>query len=118
MPGVETTLPLLLNAVNNKKLKLEKLVELCCENPAKIFRIRNKGYIDEDFDADLTIIDMDMEKEVKNEEIKSKSGWSPYMGWKLKGWPVMTIIKGNVVYDNGKINDIKAKGILYEKGIK
>lgn len=113
VPGVETTLPLLFNAVLNKKLKIEKLAQLCCENPAKIFKIRNKGFIKEDYDADLVIVDPSLEKEVKNEELFTKCKWSPFNGWKLKGWPVMTIVNGNIVFENGKINDIKAKEISY-----
>lgn len=113
IPGIETMLPLLFNAVLNKKLKIEKLVQLCCENPAKIFQIRNKGFIKEGYDADLVVVDPLLEKEIKNDELFTKCKWSPFNGWKLKGWPVMTIVNGNVVFENGKINDIKAKEISY-----
>ncbi|MBI2128698.1 amidohydrolase family protein [Candidatus Woesearchaeota archaeon] len=113
IPGVETMLPLLFNAVLNKKLEVEKLVQLCCENPAKIFQIRNKGVIKEGYDADLVVVDPILEKEVKNENLFTKCKWSPFNGWKLKGWPMMTIVNGNIVFENGKINDIKAKEISY-----
>ncbi|MDO8740293.1 MAG: dihydroorotase family protein [Candidatus Woesearchaeota archaeon] len=113
VPGVETMLPLLFNAVLNKKLKMEKLVQLCCENPAKIFQIRNKGFIKEGYDADLVVVDPMLEKEVSNEDLFTKCKWSPFNGWKLKGWPVMTIVNGDVVFENGKINDIKANEISY-----
>lgn len=113
IPGIETMLPLLFNAVLNKKLKMEKLVQLCCENPAKIFQIRNKGFIKEGYDADLVVVDPLLEKEVNNESLFTKCKWSPFSGWKLKGWPVMTIVNGNVVFENGKINNIKAKEISY-----
>ena len=115
VPGVETLLPLMLDAVNKEKLSLQKLVELCCHNPAKIFKIKNKGHLEEGYDADLVIIDMNLEKEVKNEELFTKCGWSPFNGWKLKGWPVMTIVNGKIVFEEGKINDIKAKEIQIEK---
>lgn len=113
VPGCETMLPLLLNAVNEKKLTLKKLVQLCCENPAKIFKIKNKGFIKEGFDADLTIIDLNLEKEVKNNDLFTKCKWSPFDGWKLKGWPVATIVNGNIVFNNGKINNIVANEVLY-----
>ncbi|MFH1642864.1 MAG: dihydroorotase family protein [Nanoarchaeota archaeon] len=113
VPGVETMLPLLIDSVNKKKLALERLVKLCCENPAKIFKIKGKGYIKEGFDADLTVIDMDMVKQVKNDELLTKCGWSPFNGKILKGWPVMTIVNGNIIYDNGKINKIPAKEVRY-----
>ncbi|MFH0868397.1 MAG: dihydroorotase family protein [Candidatus Woesearchaeota archaeon] len=115
VPGCETMLPLLLNAVNEKKLTLKKLVQLCCENPAKIFKIKNKGVIKEGFDADLTIIDLDMEKEVKNDELFTKCKWSPFDGWKLKGCPVMTLVNGNIVFNNGKINKARGNPVVYNE---
>jgi dihydroorotase len=110
VPGVETTLPLLLNAVNEKRISLKRVVELCCENPARIFGILGKGFIKPGFDADLVVVDMGLTKEVKNEELFTKCKWSPFNGWKLMGWPAMTFVNGNVVFD-GKINDIKAREI-------
>jgi len=113
VPGCETMLPLLLNAFNQKKITLNKIVELCCENPADIFKIKKKGVIKESFDADLTIIDMNMEKEVRNNDLYTKCRWSPFDGWKLKGWPVTTIVNGNTIYNNGKINNIVAREVSY-----
>ena len=113
VPGCETMLPLLLNAMNEKRITLKKIVELCCGNPAKIFKIKNKGFIKGGFDADLTIIDLSLEKEVRNEELFTKCKWSPFAGWALKGWPVTTIVNGNIILNNGKINNVKAKEVLY-----
>lgn len=96
VPAVEMTLPLLLDAVNHKKLALAKLIELCCVNPAKRFDFLKKGKIAPDYDADLVVVDMSLSKEVKREELATKCGWSPFEGFKLQGWPVMTIVKGNV----------------------
>ena len=62
-----------------------------CENPIKIFGIKNKGFIKEGFDADFTIVDMNKTIEIKNENIDSKCGWSPFDGLKFKGTPVFTI---------------------------
>ena len=111
VPGVETTLPLLLNAVNEKRLTLQKVVELTSENPAKIYNL-NKGKIAEGYDADLVVIDMNLKKEVKNEELLTKCKWSPFNGKLLKGWPIMTIVRGNVIYSDNKIHDIKAKEVI------
>jgi len=104
-------LPLMLNAVNKKKLTLQKLQQLCCENPAKIFNIKNKGAIKEDYDADLTIIDLKLKKKVGQDKFLSKCGWNPFYGLKLKGWPVTTIINGDIVYDKGSIFEYGAKEI-------
>jgi dihydroorotase len=115
VPGCETMLPLLLNALNEGRMTLKKIVELCCENPAKIFKIKNKGFVKEGFDADLAVIDLELEKEVKNDELFTKCKWSSFDGWKLKGWPIMTIVNGNIVFNNRKINNIVAKEVLYHE---
>jgi len=104
MPGVQTILPIMLNHINNEKLSLEQLIKLMCENPCKIFGIKNKGYIKEDFDADLTIVDMNKEQTIKDEMIASKCGWTPFNNLTVKGFPVATIINGKIVMSDGKVN--------------
>ena len=104
MPGVQTILPIMLNHVNNEKLSLEQLIKLMCENPCKIFDIKNKGYIKEDFDADLTIIDINKKQTIKDEMIASKCGWTPFNNFTVKGFPVATIVNGKVVMSDGKVN--------------
>ncbi len=113
VPGVETMLPLMLDAVNKGKITLQKLVELTSRNPANIFGIQNKGLLKPGYDADLVIIDMNLKKKVKNSELFTKCGWSPFNNKILKGWPIMTIVNGNVVYENSRINDIKAREIRF-----
>ena len=103
MPGVQTILPIMLNHINNEKLNLEQLIKLMCENPCRIFGIKNKGYIKEDFDADLTIVDMNKEQTIKNEMMASKCGWTPFNNMLIKGFPVATIINGKVVMLDGKV---------------
>jgi len=103
MPGVQTLLPVMLNHVNEGKLKLEQLVKLICENPVNIFGIKNKGYIKKDYDADLTIVDMNKKIEIKNENIQSKCKWSPFHGETFKGSPVLTIVNGIIKMKDGKI---------------
>tara|TARA_Y100000590_G_scaffold383853_1_gene454814 strand:- start:355 stop:1662 length:1308 start_codon:yes stop_codon:yes gene_type:complete len=103
MPGVQTLLPVMLNHINDGKLKLDQLVKFLCENPVKIFGIKNKGYIKKNFDADFTIIDLKKVIEIKNENIQSKCGWSPFNGNKFKGKPVATIVNGEIKMKNGKL---------------
>ena len=109
MPGVQTIFPVMLNHVNNGKLTLQQLINLMCENPCKIFGIKNKGFIKEGFDADLTIADMNKEVIIKNEMIASKCGWTPFNNYKVKGFPVGTIVNGNLVMSDGKVI-IESKG--------
>ena len=103
MPGVQTIFPVMLDHVNSGKLSLEQLINLMCENPCRIFGIKNKGYIKEGFDADLTIADMNKEVVIKDEMIASKCGWTPFNNYKVKGFPVGTIVNGNLVMSDGKV---------------
>ena len=109
MPGVQTIFPVMLDHVNNGKLSLEQLIKLMCENPCRIFGIKDKGYIKEGFDADLTIVDMNKEVVIKNEMMASKCGWTPFNNYKVKGFPLGTIVNGNLVMLEGKIIS-KAQG--------
>ena len=113
VPGLETMLPLLLDAFNNNKISLQKIMQLCCENPAKIFKIKNKGFLKEGYDADLVILDLDKRQAVRNDDLLTKCRWSPFEGKILKGWPMTTIVNGNVIYDGGEIKDIKAREVQY-----
>ena len=114
MPGVQTLMPVMLNHVNNGKLSLNQLITLVCENPVKIFGIKNKGYIKKDFDADFTIVDMNKTIEIKNEKIESKCKWSPFNGEKFLGTPVATIINGEIKMKNGDIiGDPTGKPMLF-----
>ena len=103
MPGVQTLLPVMLNHINNGKLKLEQLIKFICENPVKIFGIKNKGYIKKDFDADLTIVDLNKKITIDNKDMQSKCKWSPYHGETFKGSPVATIIAGKIKMKNGSL---------------
>ena len=109
MPGVQTIFPVMLDHVNNGKLTLQQLIKFMCENPCKIFGIKNKGYLKEGYDADLTIADMDKEVTIKDEMIASKCGWTPFNNHKVKGFPVGTIVNGNLVMSNGKVI-VESKG--------
>lgn len=113
IPGVETMLPLLLDALNGKRLELQRLVELCCHNPALIFRMKGKGFLRPHMDADITIVDLDKKKEVVGKELVTKCRWSPWEGKVLKGWPVTTIVGGNLVFDDGEFHPNKGKEVSY-----
>ena len=96
-------MPVMLNHINDGKLSLDQLVKLVCENPVKIFAIQNKGFIKEGYDADFTIVNMNKKIIIKNENIESKCGWTPFNGENFKGTPTHTIIAGNIKMQNGKI---------------
>lgn len=103
MPGVQTILNIMLNHVNNKKLTLEKLVNLLCQRPAELYSLKNKGKIMIGYDGDITIVDMNKSHTISDGEQASKCGWTPYHDKKITGMAVMTIVNGNTVMDNGEI---------------
>ena len=114
MPGVQTLMPVMLNHVNEGKLTLNQLINFVCENPIKIFGIKNKGFIKEGYDADFTIVDMNKIIEIKNEDIESKCKWSPFNGDKFKGTPVATVINGDIKMKDGEIiGDPSGKPLIF-----
>jgi len=117
MPGVETSLALMINAFNEGRISLEMIQKLMCENPAKIMKIEKRGKLEEGFFADIIVVDTQKEWIVAvDDTIESKCGWTPYENWKLKGKNTLTIVNGEIVYKNGKINDIhKGKEIDFSK---
>lgn len=101
-PGVETTVQLMLNSVHEGKITLERFAEMMSDSPAKIFNLKGKGRLNVGYDADVTLIDMKRLSEISGKKFHSKAKWSPFEGTKTKGAAVMTIVNGNVVYNNGK----------------
>ena len=97
MPGVETSLALMLNAYNEGKVKLEMIQKLMSENPARIMKISKRGKLEEGYYADVIAVDLDKEWIVGvDDTIESKCGWRPYENWKLKGKNVLTIVNSKV----------------------
>ena len=117
VPGVEYRLPLMLDAVNKGIIDLALLQKVCCENPARIYRINNKGKIEPGYDADLVVIDMNMERTITKDDIVSKCGWSPYEGMTLRGWPIQTYLRGKLIYDNGEFYHAEGREVSYSRGV-
>jgi len=103
MPGVQSSVAIMLDYVNKGTLSLERLVDLTSHGPNRIFGISRKGRIGVGYDADLTIIDLKRQGTIYNEESGSRAGWTPYNGKKVTGWPVGTIIRGKRVMWEGEI---------------
>ena len=104
IPGLETLLPVLLDGVNQNRISLERVAEVTSHNPARLYGLSpKKGGIFPGADADLVVIDMDLEKPFTVSESKSKCSWSPYDGRTFKGWPVLTMVRGEVVARNGEV---------------
>ena len=101
--GLETAVSLLLDKLVNKNIiSLNRLIEMCSCNPAKILGLDNKGKIKKDADADLTIIDTEKEITINVNTFESKSRNNPFHDWRLRGSAVVTIVGGKVVYSSLK----------------
>ena len=98
LPGVETTLPLMLDALNQGKLSSVRLIRAFAENPARRFGLKGKGWIEPGYRADLVVVDLDRWGKIVREELATKCGWSPYEGFLLQGWPIVTFVRGEPVY--------------------
>lgn len=102
-PGVQTLIPIMLNHVHEGRLSYERLVDLMAYGPYKIHKIKNKCLIRKGFNADFTVVDPKAEHIISNAEQASKSGWTPYDGKKVIGFPTMTIIGGKTIMRDGEI---------------
>ena len=104
MPGLETYLPLLLNGVSEGWLSINRLVAVSAERPAQIYGIYpRKGALSIGSDADMVIVDLDKETTIRNDDQITACGWTPYDGMRVKGWPTMSIIRGNVVMEEDNV---------------
>jgi dihydroorotase len=104
MPGVETSLPLMLTQAKENRCTVAQVSHWMSTAVARAYNIPNKGLIEPGYDADLVLVDLSTYRPVLREELKTKCGWSPFEGWILTGWPVITLVGGQIVYDHGEIN--------------
>jgi dihydroorotase len=107
-PLVQHALVAMMEACNKGKISIEKIVEKMCHNPAKIFKIENRGFIKEGYFADLVLVNPHMPWNVKKENIISKCGWSPFEEVNFKSRVTHTFVNGKLAYANGKVKDIIA----------
>jgi dihydroorotase len=105
MPGVETSLPLMLDRVNQGLCTLPQVVRWMSEAPARLYGIRNKGRLQVGYDADLVLVDLSLRKTVTDGQLFSRVNWSPYHGMSLQGWPVRTFVLGQTVFAEGQVDE-------------
>jgi len=104
IPGLETSLPLLLTEVNKGNVNLKMIPKLMSENPAKRFNMLNKGKIEIGYDADFCIVDLKKEGKFDIGTFYTKAEYSPFANWEYKGIATMTISHGNVIMDEGIVD--------------
>jgi D-hydantoinase len=105
IPGLETMLPLILSeGVNKSRISLRRLTQVMSEAPARIFGLYpRKGTIRQGADADLTIVDLKRRYRIDAEIFECAGDFSPFDGWRVRGGPVITVVRGNVVAECGQI---------------
>lgn len=103
-PGIQFQYPLMIDAVNRGEFTMERTIDLCCEAPARAFKLdSNKGSIAVGYDADIVLVDPDKEWTISDDIVLSKIGWTPYNGRKCRGQILRTLVRGTDIYRDGKI---------------
>jgi dihydroorotase len=85
------------------RISLEKIVEKMCHAPATLFRIEDRGFLDEGFWADIALVDIDREWTVRPDNVLYKCGWSPFMGATFRGSVTSTLVSGHLAWHEGRI---------------
>jgi dihydroorotase len=116
-PFIEQYLRLLLTEVGKGRLTLERVVELCCYNPARLTGyLGRKGAITVGADADLVVLDLDHEEVLQADRSHYRCGWMPSEGFLARGRPVMTILRGRVIMEQGQVTAEAGSGRLLRPG--
>ncbi|MFA4908011.1 MAG: dihydroorotase family protein, partial [archaeon] len=102
VPGVETMLPLLLNAVREEKIELKTIMKACAENPARIFGFNDRARLEEGFLGDAVIVNPEKSWTIRGADLLSKCGWTPFEGISVKGRVEKTIVGGGIVFGGTK----------------
>jgi dihydroorotase len=103
LTGVQTLLPLMLDHMSKGRLSLDRLVDLCCAGPARIFGAVCKGRVAVGYDGDFTVVDLKAKRTITNDWIASRAGWTAFDGMEISGWPMATIIRGNIIMRDGEL---------------
>jgi dihydroorotase len=102
-PSAQHYLSMLLDAAADGRTTVERVVRITSERPAQIFGLKGKGKIKVGYDADLVLVDLKAEHEIRDEDTLGLIGWTPYAGRKLRGVPVRTLVRGRTVFADGKV---------------
>jgi dihydroorotase len=116
VPGLETTLPLMLTMVRKNRLALDTLVRLFAEKPAEIFSLKGRGRLEQGMKADLVVLDLKEKFNVDASKFHSKAKYSPYDGWEVQGKPKKTFVNGHLVMDEQEIVAKAGSGEVVRRG--
>jgi len=117
-PGVETRIPLMFSETVSGRITLEKLVSLCCTNPARLFGLYpKKGVIAVGSDADLVLIDPSVKLTLSYSHLHENTDYTPYEGRQLNGYPIMTLSRGEIIVREGNFIGEKGRGNFLKRGL-
>jgi dihydroorotase len=116
IPGVETTFSLLVAAIKQGRLTIERMVQLCAETPARVFGIKRKGWIKAGYDADFALFTEDELVKLAATDLLTRVGWSPFVGQRIGARPEQVYVGGRLVAQRGRIVDDDVRGTLVRPG--
>jgi dihydropyrimidinase len=117
MANLETMIPMLYSeGVRKKRLSLQRFVAVTAANPAKLMGLYpRKGTIAVGSDADIVVFDAGKRVTIRHQDLHSKQGWELHEGFEVTGWPVMTLSRGEVIVENGKVLGQAGRGKLLKR---
>ena len=116
VPGLETTLPIMLAQIKKSKLTIVQVVRLLAERPAEIFGLNDRGRLERGKNADLTVVDFNCQFKIDASKFKSKAKFSLFDGWDVQGKPIKTFVNGQLVFDEGDIVANGGCGLIVRRG--
>ena len=116
VPGLETTLPLLITQIRKNRLSVNQVVSFLAEKPAEIYGLHGRGRIVEGSGADLTVVDFNQKFTIDASKFKSKAKFSPYDGWEVWGKTIKTYVEGLLIFDEGDIVAKPGSGSVVRRG--
>jgi dihydropyrimidinase len=118
VPGLETRLPLLFSGIAAGRIDLTTFVALTATNPARMYGLYpRKGTLAVGADADIAIWDPEKEVTIGNHQLHHAVDFTPYEGIVVKGWPVLTISRGEVVWRDGEVAGAPGRGVFLPCGL-
>jgi dihydroorotase len=111
-PSAQHYLSLMLDAASKGLISYERVVAATATDPARIFKLDQKGRLEPGADADLVLVDLEREHVINDEEVLSKIGWTPYSDVKVRGVPLHTILRGETIYEGGQVTGRNGNGKL------
>lgn len=107
MPGVQTLVPIMLDHLNAGRLSLTRFMDLTSAGPSRVFGMAGKGRLAKGYDADFTLVDLKRTETITHAQMANVSGWTPFDGKSVTGWPVMTLVRGHTVMRDGALTGLK-----------